>query len=222
MTRIKHIFLHLLLEVIPVMMAVAPAMAQNTVYAGQTSALGVTEVPGDTYAWELYTDNTTLNFATEPGNCPPGDAYFVNGNTGPSVIVMWLTQGNYYYKVTASQNGCTMNLKIGMITVLNDPPTAVIEPALPICAGDSAHLTVTLTGIAPWSFTLTDGVSSFAFANITSSPAAITVPVIPSGTTTYWITEVTDAHITNTTPFSQVVQVVNPKPVNSKIYRYRK
>jgi hypothetical protein len=199
----------------------APAMAQNTVYAGQSTDLSVIEIPGDTYVWELYNDVTGINFATDPGNCPLTDAYFTSGDsTGPTVNVMWLTQGLYFFKVTAYRGGCTMNLKVGKMTVLLATPTAVIEPPPPICIGDSVHLTVLLTGTAPWSITLTDGVNNFVFNNITSSPFNLTVPVIPLVTTTYWISEVTDAHATNTTPSPQVVQVVNPKPVNSQIYQY--
>ena len=221
MNRPKHIFLRLLLVVIPVLMAMAPAMAQDTVYAGQSTYLSVIEIPGDTYVWELYNDVTGINFATDPGNCPATDAFFIGGDsTGDSVYVMWLKKGLYFFKVTAYRGGCTMNLKVGKMTVLYEIPTAIIEPPPPICIGDSVHLTILLTGTAPWSITLTDGVTNFVFDNITASPFYLTVPVIPLVTTTYWITEVTDAHVTNTTPSASVVQIVNPKPVNSRIYQY--
>jgi hypothetical protein len=221
MKRPKHIFLRLLLVVIPVLMAMAPAMAQDTVYAGQSTYLSVIEIPGDTYTWELYNDVTGINFATDPGNCPATDAFFIGGDsTGDSVNVMWLKKGLYFFKVTAYRGGCTMNLKVGKMTVLYEIPTAIIEPPPPICIGDSVHLTVLLTGTAPWSITLTDGMNTFVFDSISSSPFTLTVPVIPLVSTTYWISEVTDAHVTSTTPSASVVQVVNPLPVNSKIYQY--
>jgi hypothetical protein len=131
---------------------------------------------------------------------------------------MWLKQGTYFFKVTARRGACTMNLKVGKMTVLWAMPTAVIQPPPPICAGDSVHLTVQLTGTAPWSITLTDGVNNFVFNNITSSPFTLTVPVIPLVTTNYWISEVTDAHVTNTTPSAIVVQVVKPSPSTGPIY----
>jgi hypothetical protein len=193
-------------------------MAQDTVYAGQSTDLGVTEIPGDTYVWELYDNVTGINFATDPGNCPPAEAYFTGTSTGPTVNVMWLKQGTYFFKVTARRGACTMNLKVGKMTVLWAMPTAVIQPPPPICAGDSVHLTVQLTGTAPWSITLTDGVNNFVFNNITSSPFTLTVPVIPLVTTNYWISEVTDAHVTNTTPSAIVVQVVKPSPSTGPIY----
>ena len=218
MKRPKHIFLRLLLVAIPLLTAMAPAMAQDTVYAGQSTDLGVTEIPGDTYVWELYDNVTGINFATDPGNCPPAEAYFTGTSTGPTVNVMWLKQGTYFFKVTARRGACTMNLKVGKMTVLWAMPTAVIQPPPPICAGDSVHLTVQLTGTAPWSITLTDGVNNFVFNNITSSPFTLTVPVIPLVTTNYWISEVTDAHVTNTTPSAIVVQVVKPSPSTGPIY----
>jgi hypothetical protein len=218
MNRPKYIILRLLLVVIPLLTAMAPAMAQNIVYAGQSTDLSVIEIPGDTYVWELYNDVTGINFVTVPGNCPPGEAYFTGGSTGPTVNVMWVNPGIYFFKVTAYRGGCTMNLRVGKMTVLNPLPKAVIEPPPPICAGDSVHLTVTLTGTAPWSITLTDGTNSWVFNSIISSPFVLTVPVIPLVTTNYWISEVTDAHGTNTTPSPQVVQVVNPKPITSPIY----
>jgi hypothetical protein len=220
MNRPKYIILRLLMVVIPLLMTMAPAMAQNTVYAGQTTNLSVVVVPGETYNWDLYNDVNSLNLAIVPGNCPAAEAFFVGGvNTGPTVQVTWLVPGTYYWKVTATTS-CTNNLAIGQMIVLNPLPTAVIEPPPPICAGDSVHLTVHLTGTAPWSFTLTDGVNTWLYSGINTNTFNLTVPVVPAGNTTYWITEVTDAYATNTTPSAQVVQVVNPRPVNSKIYQY--
>ena len=198
----------------------APAMAQNTVFAGHTTDLKVIAVPGDTYSWELYKDVTGVNFATVPGNCPPGEAYFTGVSTGDSVNVMWTTPGVYFFKVTAYRGNCTMNLKVGKMEVLPSLALAVIEPPPPICVGDSVHLTVNLTGTGPWSFTLTDGVREFIYDSITSTTFTLTVPMIPRITTSYWITSVTDINGTNTTPSASVVQVVNQKPAGSRIYQY--
>jgi hypothetical protein len=220
MKRPEYIFLRWLLVAIPLLTALAPAMAQDTVYTGQSTNIAVQAIPGDTYVWELYNNVTGVNFAVDPGNCPASDAYFTGGSTGPAVNVMWLKQGTYFYKVKAMRGGCTMNLKVGKMTVLWEIPTAVLEPPPPICVGDSVHLRVHLTGTAPWSITLTDGVNSFVFSNIMSTPFDLTVPISPVTTTTYWISEVSDANTTNTIPSPPVIQVVNPKPVNSKIYQY--
>ena len=114
MIRPKQIILRLLLVAIPVLLALASAKAQTyRVFVGQTIELSVLEMPGDTYSWELYNDVTGINFATDPGNCPPTEAQFTGGiNTGPIVHVTWLSPGTYFYKVTAQRSGCTMNLKV--------------------------------------------------------------------------------------------------------------
>ncbi len=201
---------------IPLLTAMAPAMAQNTVYAGQSSDLSVITIPGDAYVWELYNSASGVNFATDPGNCPPGEAYFTGLSTGPTVNVMWVTPGIYYFKVTASRGGCTMNLKVGMMTVLNELPTAVIEPPPPICAGNTTNLMIVLTGTAPWSITYTDGTTPVTINGIMSSP--LEIPVSPIVTTSYWITNVTDKYGTNNSPSDPVTLIVKPTPITQPIW----
>ena len=97
----------------------------NTVPAGQQKDLGVEPIPGATYAWDLYTDNTTINFASIPGNCPVSDAYFIAGNSSPTVSVMWVTPGTYYFRViVTAPDGC-QNLKVGEMVVLDCTPPLV-------------------------------------------------------------------------------------------------
>lgn len=202
------------------LMAMASVMAQTTVYTGQTSQLSVVSIPGDTYTWELYNDVTGINFVSDPGNCPAAQAQFENGvSSGPSVNVTWLTPGTYFYKVTANRGGCSMNLKVGKMTVIpSEEPTAVIQQPPPICAGDTAQLVITLTGQAPWSIVLFNGVSTVTYNDITSSPFVI--PVNPTVSTTYQILQVSDANGTNTTPSQPVEVMVKPRPVSSHIYQY--
>jgi len=199
------------------LLALAPAMAQNVVYQGETSTLSVEQKPGDTYEWELY-DDGTVNFATTPGNCPVTSAIFVGGKTGASVQVQWLKPKKYYFfKVTARDaNGCTNNIKIGMMEVLPALPTAVIEPHTPICEGDWAELKVTLTGSGPWELTITDGVTSRKITGINSNPYLLKVK--PSAPSWYWISEVKDQMGTNSKPSEKVWMEVYPRPDIEKIY----
>ena len=199
-------------------MAMAPAMAQNTVYVNNTTVLEVVNVPGDSYVWELYKDVGGVNFATIPGNCPIGEAFFVGGiNTGPSVTVMWTTPGTYFFKVTATGGTCSNNLKVGKMIVLDELPTAVFVPPDPICAGNSTNLMVELTGTAPFSITyLTDGANPVTINGILTTPYPI--PVSPLVNTTYQIISVTDSHGTNSVPSPAVTLIVNPKPVTNSIW----
>jgi hypothetical protein len=116
-------------------MAAASAVAQNVVRQGETSQLRVEQMPGDTYTWDLYRDST-VNFAVAPGDCPPTDAYFPNGNTGATVDVTWLEPGIYFFRVLAvDAAGCTNNLEVGRMQVLEALPTATpsLDPDEILC-----------------------------------------------------------------------------------------
>ena len=205
--------------ILPLLLAMAPAMAQTVVYVGDTTPLSVVAVSGDTYQWELYSDGT-VNFATTTGNCPVTSATFTGGSTGPVVGVKWLKTGTYFFKVTAYDPAhCTNNLKIGMITVDASLPSATFTPPDPVCKGENGSLAVALTGSGPWNITYTDGVNSWSVPAITTTPYVLTVS--PKTTTSYWITQVTGQNGTNSVPSPSVTLEVNPKPASSKIYLYQ-
>ena len=219
----SHTILRLLLVFIPVMLALAQARAQgDTVCVGQTSVWSVVEVPGNTYAWELYNDVTGLNLAVVPGNCPASEAYFVGGvNTGDSVNVMCLVPGTYFIKVTATDS-CTNNLKVGKIVVEECYSYATFLDPGTICSGDTAMLTVEITGApGPWVITFTDGTTVWT-QPVPVSPFTfqlIPTPTVP-GSYQYWITSVSNPFMTNDIPGDPVTLIVKLKPVTSPIYRY--
>lgn len=217
MSRLLRDIIRLALVVmLPLLLALAPAMAQTVVYQNESTTLAVVQVPGDTYEWEIYSDGT-VNFAKVSGNCPATSADFVGVNTGASVNVKWFKPGTYFYKVTAHDaTNCTMNLKIGIIVVKEALPTAIISPPTnPICTGDTAPLEVTLTGTGPWSITYTDGTTPVTINIITST--SYMIPVSPKSNTYYSIISVTDTNGTNNTPTTPITLIVNPKPAMSKI-----
>ena len=220
MSRLLHDIKRLALVVLlPLLMAMAPAMAQTVVYVGDTTPLSVVQVPGDTYQWELY-NNGSVNFATTPGNCPVTSALFTGTSSGANVNVKWLKPGTYFFKIVArNSTNCTNNLKMGIVTVLNALPTATISPPAAICIGESASLAVTLTGTGPWEVTFTDGAISWTVTAITTTPYLLQVS--PKATTNYSITKVKDLNGTNSTGNVPVMLQVNPKPASSKIYLYQ-
>ncbi len=111
---------------LPMLLVPASAGAQTVVYQNTTTPLAVAQVTGNTYVWELYND-LNVNFATNPGNCPPTSAGFESGNTGASVVVRWLQPGIYFYKVTAQDAAqCARNFKIGMFKVIPVEIEAII------------------------------------------------------------------------------------------------
>ena len=206
------------------LLALAPAMAQNVVYQGEIDTLAVVEVPGETYSWELYNDST-VDFAKVPGACPPALADFVGGNIGPSVRVEWKEPGIYFFKVNAwNVSGCTNNIKIGIIKVLESLPTAVIEVNPDsICEGDWAELIVTFTKDSPWNFKLqavnANGSTVTDYGSTSDNPYHI--PIGPTLTTEYTVIEVSNARGIQKKPSNVVILTVNPLPKRTAIYLKR-
>lgn len=212
-------------------MTMATAMAQvpvwqipPEVYQGQTTQFAVDTVPGDYYTWDIYNDST-VNFAVDNGTAvAEGQAIIENGTVyGPSITVTWPEPGVYFYKVTAvNAAGCTNNLKVGRIEILESLPTASLRDTA-ICIGDDLILTVDLTGHGPWNFTVTDGINSSDFATLTADTVyQFTYTPSPKATNGYWVSEISDIYGTNATPSDTATVVVNPKPDISKIYQYDK
>ena len=193
-------------------------MAQNVVYQGETTQLGIKAQPGDTYTWELYRDSTK-NFVTAIPDCPTSDAEFVGGNAGNPVSVLWKEPGIYFFKVTATDiTGCTNNMKLGIVKVLHAIPTAKLEADVAVCAGEKITLKATLTGTAPWEIIYTDGTNSWTVSNILNDTHLITIDPGPSITTDYWVTYVKDKYGNNSVPSDKTTQLINPLPAPSSIY----
>ena len=210
---------------VPVLLSLSHARAQgDTVCVGASSSWAVEAVPGHNYTWELYNDVDGLNLALVPGNCPSSEAYFIGGvNTGDSVEVMCLVAGTYFIKVTATDT-CTDNIKVGRIVVIPCYSYAEFLDPTPVCAGDTALLTLEIEGApGPWDVTYTDGANTWTIEGIDESPYTfqhVSTPTDP-GSYTYWVISVTNPYgMTNTVPSGPVTLIVKPKPVTSQIYRY--
>lgn len=225
MIRLLYIARYPALAVLLLMLlALAPAMAQipvpqTVVYVGETTTLGVEQKPGDSYIWELYSDST-VNFAVAPADVSPSYADFIGSSNSSTVTVRWNEPGIYFYKVNALNiTGCTNNIRIGIVRVLESLPTATLTTS-PVCEGDPVVIKVELTGISPWSFTITDGTKTWPFSSVTETPYDAIIMPGPKAPTSYWVTIVKDKWGTNPKPTDPVPQVVYPKPNSSLIYQY--
>jgi len=135
-----YILRPVLVVLLPLLLALAPAIAQTVVYQGKTTSLSVVQVPGHTYEWEIYSD-ATIDFANVTGNCPVTSADFAGSHLGAIVKVHWIELGLYFFKVTARDAlGCTMNLKIGRIKVNPIEVEAAISGAT--LTGACQHITL--------------------------------------------------------------------------------
>jgi hypothetical protein len=120
-----------------------------------------------------------------------------NGATTQSISV---GAGNYSVTVTDA-NGCSATSAVTSVTT-KARPTAAVSGGATICAGGSATVTATLTGVAPFSVTWSDG----NVQNVASGTTAAR-SVSPSATTTYTVTVITDANCSGTSSGSATVTV---------------
>jgi hypothetical protein len=229
MIKVSHIPRYLALAVLlHLLLALAPAMAQNVAYQGETTTLAVEQMSGDTYSWELY-DDGTVDFAITPGMTTSASyATFVGGNVGASVQVQWLKPGLYFFKVTAFNiTGCTMNIKIGIIKVEPSIPTATLKLTPTEICDDGvsvAQLEIAFTGPGPWNMILqakdkvTGSVTTETYTNIPETGNPMTITVNPKATTEYTVIEVSNKYATNTNPSDSVTLTVHPLPEKTPIY----
>lgn len=201
------------------LLALAPARAQMIAYVGETTTLAVDSVPYESYKWDLYNEST-VNYAIAEGTAiAEGDALFVGSDSFASVKVNWLEPGIYFFKVTAlNADGCTNNLKVGFVEVLDSPPTAtlVLEPDN-VCLGEWASLQITLTGKAPWKFRLRGedplgNISYQEFSGITDPNNPLVVPLNPVVTTLYTVIDLRDLYSGQDKPLDPVKLTIHPIP----------
>lgn len=160
------------------LLAVAPAVAQNVVFEGVATPLAVEQKGLDNYQWHLYSDST-VNFAVAPADVSHPYAEFIGPSNGPEVTVLWKTPGTYFFKVTAvDANDCAMNLKIGRMTVKKNP-IPVITAAVPtpsLCPDGLGEITFTVTNVKPGNYTIKHNNGSFDVTIVDEAPFTVKVP----------------------------------------------
>ncbi len=104
-------------------------------------------------------------------------------------------QGTYRIKSLSDANCTGDTTGSGSVRItFNTPPTAVISGTDTICTGETAELSVTLTGKAPWSITYKrDGTNSTVISNINTANYKLKV----SSEGTYTLSALSDAACTN-------------------------
>lgn len=134
----------------------------------------------------------------------------VSGVSSPYALPATLA-GNYTIVSVTDANGCT-GPGIGNATLTHfTKSTASIIGSTEICTGESAVLTISLVGYAPFNFVYTDGTTQHTVNNY---PANIYTTVVqPLTTTTYEIVSFTDNNSCEGIFSGSAEIIVNPLPV---------
>lgn len=115
--QLKSNIQHLIIFLILLFVGNHYVFAQQTVKVGTITTLAVVGEADNTYEWELYDMTDGVNFAATTGNCPETKARFIDDkNIGNTVMVEWLTPGEYFYKINVINN-CANNIRVGIIKV---------------------------------------------------------------------------------------------------------
>lgn len=183
------------------------AQSPDTVCVSSTLVpYSVTNTVGSSYAWTL-SGGGALSAAT-------GNAITVNWGSTPGTYTLQVQE--------TSSTGCVGD-PVSLDVVVIPLTTAAISGTSAMCFDDpNPVVTISLTGVGPWTFSYTDGTTTstvtnhnsntFTFSPSPTIPAAGTSPA----TTTYTLVSVSNKFCSGTTSGSAVI-TVNPKPVTSSI-----
>jgi len=115
-----------------------------------------------------------------------GDGVGTSALTSPTDY-RYLTAGTYTVKLTVTaSNSCVST--ISKQVVINSAPTGSISGTTSICPGNSATLTVSLTGQGPWVLDYTD-----ASSPISVTTSSSTISVSPTSNKTFYLTSLSDS-----------------------------
>jgi len=159
----------------------------QTICSGSSTTIGAASTAGHTYSWT---------------SAPSG---FTSTASNPSVSPTVTTIYSLTETITAT--GCTNS---NSVTITADKPTATLSGTASICLAASTNLSVTLTGISPWSFKYSNGSTTTTLSGVSSSPDLISVS--PATATTYTLVSVTDGNSCTNTGTGTAVVTISPAP----------
>jgi len=192
----------------------AGCITNHTPVSVTVNPLPTAQISGTTIICDGSSANLTVDFT---GIGPWTFTYALNGvpqtpvNTSDDPYTLAVTQaGNYTIVNVTDATTCT-NTGTGSATVSYYPkPTGIISGTTELCRGNSATLTMTFTGTAPYTFTYTDGVTP---VTVNNHPTAVyTVNVSPLNTTTYTLVSLTDGNSCDGVISGSAVITVNIPP----------
>ncbi|MCC6383838.1 MAG: gliding motility-associated C-terminal domain-containing protein [Bacteroidia bacterium] len=125
----------------------------------------------------------------------------------PTISITVSPTSNTTYNLISVEDGNCSGTVSGSATVTVIPlPSAVLTGTQTICSGQTTNLTITFTGVAPFEYSYTDGVN--VSGPFTTSATTVTIPVTPTSTTTYGLTnQVIGAGCTGSTSGTAIITV---------------
>ena len=157
--------------------------------------------------------NIPINFT---GQAPWTFVYAIGGTAQPAITtsnnpyqLSTSTAGTYTLNSVASVN-CAGTVSGSASLTVNPLPGATLSASTSTCASTCVNLTMTLTGTGPWTVNYTIGGVAQTPLNVATSP--FTWNLCPTQTSTYCLTQITDANNCVGTSTSCSTITVNPLP----------
>jgi gliding motility-associated-like protein len=164
---------------------------------------------------EVLDANDVLCYILHNGNGVP---IVMNSSGQFTFSAATMTYGQQYFISAVAGNdngsGCVamndpcLSIGAGVPVTFHAVPTAQLSGGGSICAGETATLTVTLTGQGPWTFQYNNAAGNPVTVNATSSPHTITVS--PPATNVYTLTNLMGANCAGTVSGNAIVTVNTP------------
>ncbi len=131
---------------------------------------------------------------------------------GNGLPIVWSVADSGFYWVVATNpiSGCS-NIMTGTVNVITKgwPEMTVTATPTTVCVGQQSTISLDITGVPPFSFTIYNGSSLLQVNNLLTNTYDLTVS--PSVTTTYTFGELHDAFCFNP-GYENVIISVNPAP----------
>ncbi|MEP7168712.1 MAG: PKD domain-containing protein, partial [Bacteroidota bacterium] len=130
---------------------------------------------------------------------------FTTSSNPATIPVSPIVNTTYHLTATVTGAGCTGTTSGSASVLVHQLPSAVISGSPVICNGFSTTFNISFTGAAPFSYSYSNGSTTFGPFN--TSNASETITVSPVVTTTYTLTNLSDDNCTGTVSGSALVTV---------------
>ncbi len=126
----------------------------------------------------------------------------VSINVSPSV-------STNYTLISVDDANCSGSVSGNALVTVHQLPAAQISGTTTICDGEQTNLDFTFNGVAPFTYSYSDGTNTYG--PFVANSANTSIPVSPNATTTYTVITIEDEHCTGTVSGNATI-TVTPLP----------